>query len=138
MYNTRYLDTDPDKPNSLPISVMPEGGIYTINKNKVSQLDFRATASYNHIWSVRDVETHIFSALVGMEANKADYDASQHTDYGVDYENGRNVINTWEFYKQAKEEGANFISFGRSWNRRLAYFANVNYSYKGRYVTNLT
>jgi len=138
MYSNRYLYTDPDKPNSLPISVMPIGGIYTINSNKVQQLDFRGTVNYNHVWSVAGEEAHIFSALAGMEANKADYDASQHTDYGVDYENGRNVINTWEFYKQAKEEGADFISFGRSWNRRLAYFANVNYSYKGRYVTNLT
>lgn len=138
MYSNRYLYTDPDKPNSLPISVMPEGGIYTINSNKVKQLDFRGTVSYNHIWSVRGEEAHIFNALAGMEANRADYDASEHNDYGVDYENGRNVINTWEFYKQAKEEGADFISFGRSWNRRLAYFANLNYSYKGRYQLNLT
>ncbi len=138
MYNNSYLYTDPDVPNSLPMSVMEDGGIYTINRNSVKQLDFRGTVNYNHVWKVNDIDTHIFSALAGMEANRADYDASEHNDYGVDYENSRNVINTWQFFKQAKEEGATLVSFAKSWNRRLAYFANLNYSYKGRYVLNLT
>jgi len=73
-----------------------------------------------------------------MEANRADYDASMHSDYGVDYDNSRIVTITPEFYKQAKEEGTSLTTFSRSWSRRLAYFANVNYSYKGRYAVNVT
>jgi TonB-linked SusC/RagA family outer membrane protein len=134
MYSNTYLYSDPDEPNSLPISVMPTGGIYTLNKNSVKQLDFRGTVNYNHVWN----DTHIFNALVGMEANRADYDASEENLYGVDYNNSRIQTITPKFYKQAKEEGTILNSFAKSWNRRLAYFGNVNYSYKGRYSANLT
>ena len=134
MYNNKYLYTDPDVPNSLPFSVMETGGIYTINKNQVKQLDFRATVNYNKVWN----DTHIFNALVGFEANRADYDASEHNDYGVDFDNARLVTITPAFYKQAKEEGTELVSFAKAWNRRLAYFANLNYSYKGRYQLNVT
>ena len=102
--------------------------------NSVKQLDFRGTVQYNNVW----YDTHIFNALVGMEANRADYDAKEQTVYGVDYENARNVVYEPSLYKQAKEEGTQFSGFSRTWNRRLAYFANVNYSYKGRYAANLT
>ncbi|MBO4660308.1 MAG: SusC/RagA family TonB-linked outer membrane protein [Prevotella sp.] len=134
MYSNPYLYTDPDKPNSQPVSVMPSGGIYTENLNSVKQLDFRGTIQYNKVWK----DTHILNALVGMEANRADYDASEHNDYGVNYENGRIVKENYLFTKQAEEEGTTTRSFGRSWNRRLAYMGNLNYSYKGIYALNGT
>jgi hypothetical protein len=138
MNSNPYLYSDPDKPNSLPISVMPAGGIFIENMNQVKQLDFRGTVNYNHVWSVNGEETHIFSALAGMEANRADYEASEHQDYGVNYNMNRIVTITPDFYKQAKEEGTELTTFAQSWNRRLAFFGNVNYSYKGRYSGNFT
>ena len=138
MYSNPYLYTDPDKPGEWPITVMPEGGINILNRNEVKQLDFRFTANYNHVWSVKGEETHIFSGLAGMEANQADYDASEYQTYGVLYNQARLHQVVPEFYKQAKEEGIDLTSFSRSYNRRLAYFANANYSYKGRYSGNLT
>ena len=129
-----YLYTDPDKPNSLPISVMPKGGIYTRNDYMVKQLDFRGTVQYNKVWN----DTHILGLFGGMEANKTDKDQMYHSDYGVDYNAARIVTITPEFYKQAKEEGTVLSSFSKSWARNLAYFINANYSYKGRYVLNGT
>jgi len=134
MYNNTYLYQDPDQPNSLPISIMPTGGILTKNQNSVKQLDFRGTINYNKVWN----DTHIFNAFAGMEANRADYDASEEITMGVDYEKNRIVEKNYYREKQMKEEGTSTESFARSWNRRLAYFANINYSYKGRYALNLT
>lgn len=135
MFSNKYLYTDPDKPNSLPVSVMPSGGIYTLRRNSVEQLDFRGTLEYNNIWGE---EAHIFNFIAVFEANRADREAYQHTDYGVEYDNGRTVVITPDLFKQMKEEGTVPTAFGRSWNRRLAYAANANYSYKGRYSLNLT
>ncbi len=129
-----YLYTDPYKPNSLPISVMPSGGIYTRNDYMVRQYDFRGTIQYNKVWN----DTHIMNLFGGLEANKTDRDQMFHSDYGVDYDAARLVTITPEFYKQAKEEGTTLSSFAKSWTRNLAYFANANYSYKGRYVINGT
>ena len=129
-----YLYTNPDDPNSLPISVMPSGGIYTRNDYMVRQLDFRGTIQYNKVWN----DIHIMNLFAGMEANKTDRDQSFHSDYGVDYNAARLVTITPEFYKQAKEEGTVLSSFSKSWTRNLAYFFMGSYSYKGRYVVNGT
>ena len=134
MYSNSYLYTDPDEPNSLPVSVMPQGGINILNSNKVDQLDFRGTINYNHVWN----DTHIFNALVGMEANRADYDASEHDVYGVDYDNSRLVVKNYKREKQFLEEGTVTDQYAKTWNRRLAYMGNLNYSYKGIYSLNVT
>lgn len=134
MYSNPYLYTDQSVSNALPVSVMPQGGIYIRDDNDVKQVTFRGTANYNKVWN----DTHIFNGLIGMEANRSDYDAQMHQDYGVDYDNGREVIITPLFYKMAKEQGTALTSFSRTWDRRLAYFANANYSYKGRYSFNVT
>lgn len=134
MYSNPYLYQDPDKPNSLPISVMPTGGIYTRDDYTVKQFDFRGTVQYNKVWN----DTHIMNLFGGMEANRTDNDQMMHSDYGVDYNNGRLVTITPDFYKQAKEEGTILSSFSRAWTRNLAYFLSGNYSYKGRYTINLT
>ena len=135
MYSNKYLYTNPDIPNALPMSVMPTGGIYIRNDYEVKQLDFRGTIQYNKVWNE---EMHNFTAFAGMEANRSDYNQMLHSDYGVDYDAGRMVSITPEFYKQAKEEGTTLNSFSKAWDRRVAYFANVNYAFKGRYVLNLT
>ncbi len=134
MYSNTYLYTDPDNTNALPISVMPTGGIYVRNDYAVSQLDFRGTAQYNKIWE----DTHIMNVFGGMEANRTEKDQMMHSDYGVDYDNGRLVTITPEFYKQAKEEGTELSSFAKSWSRNLAYFLSTSYSFMGRYTLNLT
>ena len=134
MYNNTYLYTDPDDANSLPVSVMPTGGINIMDENSVAQLDFRGTVRYDNTWN----DTHIFNALGGWEANRADYDSRHDEEYGIDYDNGRIQNLPTEFYKQAKEEGLERVTFSKSWNRRLAYFGFLSYSYKGRYTISVT
>lgn len=132
-YNT-YLYTDPDDSNSLPISVMPTGGIDIRNDYTVSQLDFRGTVQYNKVWK----DTHIMNLFAGMEVNKTDKEEQYRATYGVDYDNARLVSLPYEFYKQAKEEGTELSSFSKAWSRSLAYFFSGSYSYKGRYTGNYT
>lgn len=129
-----YLYSDPDKPNSLPVSVMPVGGIYTDQVNKVAQLDFRGTVQYNKVWN----DTHIMNLFAGIESNKTDKESIYNSLYGVDYDNARLVSITPDFYKQAKEEGTDLATFSKSWTRSLAYFFSGSYSYKGRYTGNFT
>ncbi len=133
-YSNPYLYQDPDQPNSLPISVMPTGGIYTRNDYRVDQYDFRGTIQYNKVWN----DTHIMNLFAGMEANRTDKDQIYHSDYGVDYNSARLVSVPYQFYKQAKEEGTILNSFAKGWTRNLAYFFSGSYSYKGRYTGNFT
>ena len=60
MYNNTYLYTDPDVPNSLPISVMPEGGINagTALLELLAGLDLGDSSSSLLIRSLHDVFPH--------------------------------------------------------------------------------
>lgn len=135
MYNNTYLYTDPDKKNALPECVMPVGGIYIRTDRRSEYLDFRGTVQY--IKDFMDGK-HIVNFFGGMEANKADASMVDGTVYGRDYDNNDVVTITPALYKQAQEEGTEFNSFGFSYSRNLAYFANASYSYKGRYSINGT
>lgn len=43
--NNNLLYTNPDNPYALPISILPEGGIYQRKDYRMLGVDFRATAS---------------------------------------------------------------------------------------------
>lgn len=131
----KYLYSDPDKPGSDPVSVMPQGGIYLSELNKLSQYDLRLSGDWKKFWNE---EKHFVDVYFGMEANKTDRDKTFRSEYGVDYENARLVINTPEFFKQASEENSELGSFTKKWVRHLAYFASGTYSYDQRYTLNLT
>ena len=62
--NNGLLYSDPDDIYSLPISILPRGGIYQRKDYKMLGLDFRATASWNHLFA----EKHITNAFGGMES----------------------------------------------------------------------
>ena len=64
--SNKYLYTDPDDANSLPISVLPKGGMLYYTQYSVSQYDFRGTATYNTIFNNK----HTLNLLAGMEASK--------------------------------------------------------------------
>lgn len=46
-----FLYKNPDNPYALPISILPEGGIYQRRDYKMLGYDFRATASWNHVFN---------------------------------------------------------------------------------------
>ena len=63
-----WLYTDPDVTNTLPISVLPNGGFYRETKYSMNSWDFRATASYNDVYK----NDHIVNFFGGMEVNNTD------------------------------------------------------------------
>ena len=134
MYSNRYLYTDPDKDNADPISVMPTGGIYLRTDRTAKQLDLRLSAQYVKVWG----EDHILNLFGGMDLQSLESEKIYHSDYGVDYDNGRLVNVVPEFYKQAREEGTTLSSFDKGWSRGLAYYLSNTYSYQGKYTINLT
>ena len=56
-----WLYKNPDNPYALPISILPEGGIYQRQDRKMLGLDFRGTVSWNHLFA----EKHITNLFAG-------------------------------------------------------------------------
>ena len=129
-----YLSTDPEDPTALPETILPKGGIYYNNTYKVSQYDFRGTATYNKTWN----NTHIFNVMAGMEVNSTEREAMSYTGWGFVYDNGGVPFVDYNWLKQLGEENGQYYSITPTTSRSFASFANATYSYAGRYVINGT
>ena len=129
-----YLYTDPDDPNSLPVSVLPKGGIMYLSLNTMSQYDVRGTVQYNTSFN----NTHIINVMGGAEVSSIDRHAQQYQGWGICYDNGNIPFIDWKLFKQQGEENTNYYSDAWGYRRNAAFFGTANYSYKGRYIVNGT
>lgn len=129
-----YLYTDPDDPNSLPISVLPNGGILYHNLFTLKTMDFTASANYNKEFN----GLHLVTAFAGFEASQTDRHSEAFQGWGMCYDNGNLPFFDWHLFKQMQEENAAYYSDDRTAARRMAYFLNATYMYDNRYIFNGT
>lgn len=132
--NNPFLYTDPDDIYALPISVLPSGGIYERTDNNMMGWDFRATASYNDVFA----EKHILNLYAGMETNSVDRHSTWFRGWGMQYGMGEIPAYDYRVFKKGSEENSNYYELSNRFERSAAFFANVTYSYKGRYTLNGT
>ena len=129
-----FLYTDPDDPYALPITVLPDGGIYERTDFRMMSYDFRATASYNKEFN----GTHIMNLFGGMELNQVERKQTWFRGWGMQYAMGEVARYAYEVFKKGAEEGSQYYTMANSLMRSVAFFANGTYSYKGRYTINGT
>lgn len=128
------LYKDPDNPYALPITLLPEGGIYQRQDRRMLGLDFRGTLSWNHLFA----EKHITNFFAGMEVNSLKKAYSSFQGWGMQYSMGEIPSYVYQFFKNGIESGSRYYSLGHSETRSIASFLNATYSYDGRYTLNGT
>lgn len=132
-----YLYTDPDKANSLPISVLPEGGIYTTTTYKLLQMDFRGSIQYRRGFANggggEEGDDHLIDIFAGAEINSYDQQGTWFRGWGYQYENGGIPYYDYRMFKQGAEEGTDYYTNGYSYYRNVAFFAMASYNYQSRY-----
>lgn len=124
------LYTDPDLINSLPITILPEGGIYTRTDYSMRGIDIRATATYNT--SINN--THILNFFGGFENSSIDRTRSWFRGWGYQYDKGGTPFYDYNVFKQGKEENTNYYTNEAANTRSVAFFVMGTYSYKGKYT----
>ncbi len=129
-----YLYTDPDIENAQPEAVISEGGLWFHTKNSVTQIDFRASGQYQR----RFGDKHIMQIYAGAESSRVDRFAQSFDGIGIVYANGNLPFTDYKYFKQQEEENGAYFSNSKTRRRNVAYFANANYSFMGRYALNGT
>ncbi len=132
--NNPFLYTDPDDPYALPVTVMPEGGIYNKTDYSMFGYDLRATATYKDVFN----DAHIFNFFGGMEINSADRRKSNFSGWGMQYNMGEIPFYTYELFKKGIEDNNLYYGLENTRYRNTAFFANATYSYRGKYTLNGT
>ena len=125
---------DPDLPYELPISILPEGGIYKRNDYKMLGVDFRGTMTWTHLFGVK----HLTSLFAGMEVNNLERSNSYFQGWGMQYDLGEIPSYVYQFFKKGIEVDDKYYSLGHTTTRAVAGFMNASYSYDTRYTLNGT
>ncbi|MGL5272417.1 MAG: SusC/RagA family TonB-linked outer membrane protein, partial [Phocaeicola sp.] len=129
-----FLYTDPDNPYAVPITVLPQGGIYERTDYSMLSYDFRTTLSYNTVFA----EKHIMNLFGGMEINQADRHNTWFRGWGLQYSMGEVPYYAYQVFKKGQEENSNYYSLTNAYGRSVAFFWNGTYSYSGKYTLNGT
>ncbi len=132
--NNSYLYTDPDNIYALPISILPNGGIYERRDNSMFGYDFRASISYNNVFK----QDHIVNFYGGMELNSNDRHETWFRGWGMQYSLGEIPFYAYQAFKKGAEQNTQYYSMSNGHTRSAAFFANATYSYQGKYTINGT
>lgn len=132
--NNPLLYTDPSDPDQLPVTILPEGGIYNRADYTMRGIDFRSTVTYNT--SIDDI--HIMNFFGGMETGSIDRSKTWFRGWGYQYDNGGTPFYDPKAFKQGKEENTNYYTNNWTYSRNVAFFGSGTYSYKGKYTFNGT
>ncbi len=127
--NNPFLYSDPDDPYALPISILPDGGIYQRTDNRMFGWDSRVSISYNDVFN----DTHIVNLYGGVETNSADRHATWFRGWGMQYTMGEIPNYAYQVFKKGQEDGSDYYTMSNTHSRSAAFFGTGTYSYKGRY-----
>ncbi|MFA9370661.1 MAG: SusC/RagA family TonB-linked outer membrane protein [Labilibaculum antarcticum] len=129
-----FLYTDPDNPYALPISILPQGGIYKNTNYSMLGYDFRATGSYKDVYK----DVHILNLYGGMEINSTDRKKTNNTGWGMQYSMGEIPFYDYQLFKKGVENNNLYYGMENTRYRNMAFFGNATYSYNRRYTINGT
>lgn len=127
--NNNYLYTNPDDIYSLPVTILPNGGIFDRTDNRMFGYDFRASAAYNDVYN----EDHIVNLYGAMEVNSVERHETGFRGWGMQYNMGE--IPSWAYavFKKAQEQGSDYYTLENTHERSAAFVGVATYSWKRRY-----
>ena len=129
-----YLYTDPDHLNSLPTTILPNGGIYEKREYKSPSYTIRNSITYNDSFN----DTHYVHLYGGMEITSVERTNDWFRGWGLQYNQGEQAFYNYLAFKQSSENNSDYFTLSNTRRRSAAFFAMANYSYKGRYSINGT
>lgn len=129
-----FLYTDPNNPDALPISVLPNGGIYIKTDNTLTSYYLRNSLTYKGVYN----EKHELDAFIGQELRYVDRDRNSFTGYGLQFGNGYIPFTDPRILEKIITQGDDYYSLSQERERTVAFFGKATYSYDDKYVFSLT
>ncbi|MCZ4245221.1 SusC/RagA family TonB-linked outer membrane protein [Pedobacter punctiformis] len=132
--NNKFLYSNPDDPNALPVSVLPYGGFYKTNDDNITNYYVRNSLEYDKTFN----EDHLVNFFATQEMRYINRQNKVFDGYGYQYDKGGVPFIDPNIVKSNVESGFNYYSMGYRYERYLNYSLRAAYSYKGKYSINAT
>lgn len=133
--NTK-LYNDPYDDSEFPISVLPRGGIAIVDNNQGEFYTFRNTINYKPIIKTH----HVFDLMAGSEIKQKKYNNYSFTGYGLEYYRGLTASPDYRAIQRdlLSATGSPYYNMGLNMYREASFFANLAYTYQGKYNITLS
>lgn len=128
--NNPFLYRDVDNPDALAQVVLPKGGFYKKTENKLVNYYLRSMVNWNKTFN----ETHIVNILAGQEVRSADRETDSFDGIGMQYDKGYVPFVDYKYIQQSLQNGVDYYSASRTYDRFVAFFSDMKYSYLGKYI----
>jgi TonB-linked SusC/RagA family outer membrane protein len=129
-----YLYRDPENPETLPAVVLPQGGIYRQNEDRLVNYYARHQLNWNNTFK----EIHNVNVLLGQEIRYANRQDSFLNGFGYQFDKGGVPFTDYRIVKQGLDFNFNYFGVNNVRDRFIAFFGNTSYSYKNKYTFNVT
>ncbi|MBS1564370.1 MAG: SusC/RagA family protein, partial [Bacteroidetes bacterium] len=126
-----FLYRDPAATDLQPVVVLPYGGFYKTRDRELLNYTFRNMFTFNKSFNEGD---HVVNFLVGQEVKYADRQLASNIGVGYQYGNGGVPYIDYRFIKKMTENNEAYYGLSKERDRFVAFFANGNYTYLGRYT----
>ncbi len=126
-----------EKPGSttgIKYSILPEGGIYSVINDIMS--NYYMTANIN--WNPRIGDDHMFTSLFGTEVRYVDRERNFSDGYGHFFDGGNVSKPSPNYIEYLSMNGKSYFGKEATHDRFAAFFLNYGYSYQGKYTFNGT
>jgi TonB-linked SusC/RagA family outer membrane protein len=130
----KYLYRDPDNPEAEPVVVLPQGGIYKVNDDKLVNYYGRQQINYGRLIGSR----HNINLFAGQEIRFANRIESFFNGYGYQFDKGGVPFTDYRIVKQGLDYNFNYYGLTEKRDRFVAFFGNASYSLDNKYTLNLT
>lgn len=124
-----YFYRDPENPLAVPISILPEGGIYNRTDHKISDQVFRLNAQYDKV-----IDKHRMFAFLGGEVTSLERNNTWFRGWGLQYDLGESPFSSYMAFKRGQQENTPYFYMGNSRYRQVAAFTSLIYTYDERYT----
>lgn len=132
--NNDFLWQDPENPSAQPEVVMPKGGFYNRDDKNLLNYYFRGIANYNELFT----DLHNVNVLVGTEMKYTNRTNSFSNGYGYQWERGGIPFVDYRILQQMLDGGFQYYGMSEDFDRFVAFFTTLGYSFDERYTVNLT
>lgn len=112
----------------------PEGGIYNRTDHSLLTHNLRLTGQYN----LNLLDKHYFRFFAGATVDNLRRNNTWYRAWGLQYELGEIPFQEYRAFKRSQEENSPNYSVNNSLGRDVAFFGQVNYNYKNKYILDLT
>lgn len=129
----KFLYTDPDNPNALPVSVLPYGGFHNLSENDLNSFYLRNSLNYTMVTGDHSVDFLGLTELRALNRQRSFFD-------GVGYQFDKGGVPYFDpvYFEYISRGNSTYYSMGKEFERYVAFMLRGAYSYDGKYNFNFT